>query len=92
MTRLTSLLTFLAILVACIAGAFTLSWWLACAAAAMLVLVSLAHHEPAYKRYAPSGGFAAQSMLLLASTLNAATAAGAGFAFGRAAAVLLGVA
>lgn len=92
MTRLSSSLAFVAILVACLAGAFTLSWWLACAAAAMLVLVSLTTHEPTYARYASHGQLGAQSMLLLGSTLNAATAAGAGFVLGRAAAALWGVA
>jgi len=89
MTRAASLLAFLAILVACLAGAFTLSWWLACAAAAILVLVSLSAHKATYARYAARGQLGTQSMLLFGSTLNAATAAGAGYAVGRALAVLL---
>jgi hypothetical protein len=89
MTRGSSLLAFVAILVACLAGAFTLSWWLACAAAAILVLVSLTAHKVAYARYAAHGRLGAQSVMLAGSTLNAATAAVAGYAVGRALAVLL---
>lgn len=92
MTRLSSLLALLAILVASIAGAFTLSWWLACAAAAVLVLVSLTVHEPTFARYASQGQLGAQSMLLLGSTLNAAMATGAGYVLGRAVAALWGAA
>jgi membrane protein implicated in regulation of membrane protease activity len=88
MARVSSFLAFAAILVACFAGALTLSWWLACAAAAILVLVSLTEHRPTYSRYASTGNLGAQSMLLLGSTLNAATAAGAGFAVGRALAAM----
>jgi hypothetical protein len=88
MTRGSSLLAFVAILVACLAGAFTLSWWLACAAAAILVLVSFSAHKTAYARYAAHGQMRAQSMLLAGSTLNAVTAAGAGYAVGRALATL----
>ncbi len=84
MTRVSSLLAFVAILVACLAGAFSVSWWLACAAAAMLVLVSLTAHKPTYGRYAAQGRVGAQSMLLAGSTLNAATAVAAGYAIGRA--------
>ena len=84
MARVSSLLAFVAILVACLAGEFTSSWWLACVAAAILVPVSLTEHGPTYSRYAAQGLLGAQSMLLLGSTLNAATAAGAGFALGRA--------
>jgi hypothetical protein len=84
MARVSSFLAFVAILVACLAGAFTLSWWLAFAAAAILLPVSLTEHGPTYSRYASTGNLSAQSMLLLGSTLNAATAAGAGFALGRA--------
>lgn len=88
MTRVSSSLAFVAILVACLAGAFSVSWWLACTAAATLVLVSLTAHKPTYARYAAHGRIDAQSMLLLGSVLNAATAAGAGFVFGRALAAL----
>ncbi len=88
MTRVSSLLAFVAILVACLAGAFSVSWWLACAAAAILVLVSLTTHRSAYARYAAHGQMRAQSMLLAGSTLNAVTAAGAGYAIGRALASL----
>jgi hypothetical protein len=84
MPRAASLFAFAAILTACIAGAFTLSWWLACAAVAILLLVSLAHKTPAYARFARADNLGAQVGLLVASTLNAATAAGAGFAAGRA--------
>ncbi len=84
MARIPNLLAFVAILTACVAGAFSVSWWLACAAASILILVSLTQHRPAYPRYAARGQLGAQSMLLLGSTLNAATAAGAGFAIGRA--------
>jgi len=91
MARLPSFLAFVAILIACLAGAFSISWWLACAAAAVLLLVSLAEHKPTYRRYAATGQLGAQSMLLLGSTLNAATATAVGFALGRALAALWGV-
>jgi membrane protein implicated in regulation of membrane protease activity len=91
MARLQSLLTFVAVLIACIAGAFSVSWWLACAAAAVLVLVSLSEHRPTYSRTAVRGQLGAQSMLLVGSTLNAATAAAVGFALGRALASLWGM-
>jgi hypothetical protein len=91
MTRLSNLLAFAAILVACLAGAFTLSWWLACTAAAMLLLVSLGERKPTVARYAAQGQLGAQSLLLFASTLNAATAAATGFALGRALAALWGM-
>jgi hypothetical protein len=84
MPRAASLLAFAAILTACIAGAFTLSWWLACAAAAILMLVSLTQNKPAYARYARADNLGAQAGLLIASTLNAGMAAGTGFAVGRA--------
>lgn len=84
MPRAASLLSLAAVLTTCIAGAFTLSWWLACAAAAILVLVSLTHNKPVYARYARADNLGAQAGLLIASTLNAAIAAGAGFAAGRA--------
>jgi hypothetical protein len=91
MARVPNLLAFVAILVACLAGAFSVSWWLACAAAAMLLLVSLSEHKPAYGRYAGRGLLGAPSMLLLGSALNAATAAAVGFALGRALASLWGM-
>jgi len=84
MARIPGLLAFVAIFVACLADAFSVSWWLACAAAGLLVLVSLTEHRPTYSRYASTGRLGAQSMLLLGSTLNAATVAGAGYAVGRA--------
>ncbi len=89
MARVPSFLAFVAVLVACLAGAFSLSWWLACAAAAMLMLVSLNEPRPAYnrsvsRRYASQAHVGAPSMPLLGGTLNAATAAAIGFALGRA--------
>jgi hypothetical protein len=91
MARVPNFLAFVAILIACLAGAFSVSWWLACAAAAMLLLVSLTEHRPTYGRYAARGLLGAQSMLLLGSVLNAATAAAVGFALGRALAALWGM-
>lgn len=70
MPRAASLLSLAAVLTTCIAGAFTLSWWLACAAAAILVLVSLTHNKPVYGRYARADNLGAQAGLLLASSLE----------------------
>jgi len=84
MARIRSAVGFSAILAACLAGAFHLSAWTICAAAATLVLLSLAQHQVHYHRYAGQGNLAAQSMLLLGSTLNATTAAAIAFALGRA--------
>ena len=84
MARIHSACGFAIILAACLAGAFHLSAWVICAAAAALVLVSLKQHQAHYGRYASQGGASAQSMLLLGSTLNAATAATVAFALGRA--------
>ena len=84
MARIRSAVGFGAILAACLAGAFHLSAWVICAAAATLVLVSLNQHHAYYGRYAGQGNLGAQSMLLLGSTLNAATAAAVVFVLGRA--------
>jgi hypothetical protein len=91
MMRIRSALGFSAILVASLAGAFHLSAWTICAAAATLVLISLTQHQGRYGRYAGQGNLAAQSMLLLGSTLNAATAATVAFVLGRAIGWLWGV-
>jgi hypothetical protein len=68
-----------------------LSWWLACTAAAMLLLVSLGEPQPTYGRYAARGLLGTLSMPLVASALNAATAAAVGFALGRALASFWGL-
>lgn len=91
MTRTASHIAFAAILASCIAGAFSLSWWLASAAAAILVLVSLVHHRPVYDRYAGAGNSGGQTMLLLGTALNAATAVALAFVAGRMLAWLWGV-
>lgn len=84
MARTQSALGFATILGACLAGVYDVSWWFACAAAAALVLISLSQHHLYYSRYASQGNLGAQSMLLLGSTLNAATAAAVAFGLGRA--------
>ena len=91
MGRMRSALGFSAILAASLAGAFHLSAWTICAAAATLVLVSLTQHQAHYGRYAGQGNLVAQSMLLLGSTLNGATAATVAFVLGRAIGWLWGV-
>ena len=91
MARLRSACGFAAILAASLAGAFHLTAWTICATAATLVLVSLNQHHGHYSRYAGQGNLGAQSMLLLGSTLNAATAATVAFALGRAIGWLWGV-
>jgi hypothetical protein len=91
MARVSGLLAFAAVLVACLAGAFSVSWWLACIAAAMLLLVSLSEQKPAGRPCASRADAGAQTLLLLSGTLNAATATAAGFVAGRALATLCGV-
>jgi hypothetical protein len=91
MGRMRSALGFGAILAASLAGAFHLSAWTIGAAAATLVLVSLTQHQTHYGRYAGQGNLAAQSMLLLGSTLNAATASTVAFVLGRAVGWLWGI-
>jgi hypothetical protein len=91
MPRIRGAAGFAAILAASLAGAFHLSAWIICAVAAMLVLHSLTQHQMHYSRYAGQGNLAAQSMLLLGSTLNAATAATLAFALGRAIGWIWGV-
>jgi hypothetical protein len=91
MARIHSACGFAVILAACLAGAFYLSGWFICAATAALVLVSLKQHQMHYSRYASQGGVSAQSMLLLGSALNAATAATVAFTLGRAIGWLWGV-
>ena len=91
MTRLRSVCGFAAILSACFAGAFGISPWAICAAAAVLMLISLAHHQSHYARYAGQGSIASQSMLLAGSTLNAVTASAVAFILGRAIGWLWGI-
>ena len=91
MPRIRSAVGFGAILASSLAGAFHLSPWMICAVAATLVLVSLTQHQGHYGRYAGQGDLAAQSMLLLGSTLNAATASAVAFVLGRAIAWLWGI-
>lgn len=83
MARAHSALGFAAILAACLAGAFQQSLWFICAAAAVLVLLSLKQHQTHYGRYASQGSVSGQSMLLLGSSLNATTAAAVAFGLGR---------
>jgi hypothetical protein len=89
--RIRGSIGFGAILAASLAGAFHLSAWVICATAATLVLVSLNMHQAHYARYAGHGSLASQSLLLLGSTLNAATAATVSFALGRAIGWLWGI-
>jgi hypothetical protein len=91
MGRMRGALGFSAILVAGLAGAFHFSPWIICAVAATLVLVSLTQHQAHYSRYAGQGNLVAQSMLLLGSTLNGATAATVAFVLGRAIGWLWGI-
>jgi hypothetical protein len=91
MARLRSACGLAAILAASLAGAFHLTAWTICATAATLVLVSLTQHQAHYGRYAGQGNIAAQSLLLLGSTLNAATAATVAFVLGRAIGWLWGI-
>ncbi len=91
MARIRSAVGFAAILAASLAGAFHLTAWTICVAAATLILVSLTQHQGHYSRYAGEGNVAAQSMLLLGSTLNAATAATVAFVLGRAIGWLWGI-
>lgn len=91
MARARSALGFGAILAACLAGAFHLSVWTVCAAAAALVFVSLTQHQAHYGHYAGQGNIGAQSMLLLGSTLNAVTASAIAFVVGHAIGWLWGI-
>ena len=91
MMRIRSAVGFGAILAASLAGAFHLSAWVICAAAATLVLISLSQHQTHYGRYAGQGNVGAQSMLLLGSMLSAATAAAVAFALGHAIGWLWGI-
>jgi hypothetical protein len=84
MARIRSALGFAAILGSCLAGAFGLSVWAIGAAAATLLLLSLGMHQEHYARYAGAGNVRAQTLLMLGSTLNAATAAAIAFVLGRA--------
>jgi hypothetical protein len=91
MTQARSALGFGVILAACLGGAFDLSAWTIVVATAALLLISLTHHQPHYARYSGQGNVSAQSMLLLGSALNAATASTVAFAVGRAIAWLWGI-
>jgi hypothetical protein len=91
MARIRGAVGFGAILAASLAGAFHLNAWIICAVAATLVLISLSQHQAHYGRYAGRGSVGAQSMLLLGSTLNAATAATVAFALGQAISWLWGI-
>ncbi len=91
MTHIRSTLGFAVILAACLGGAFHLSPWIIGATAAALLLISLTQHQAHYARYGGQGNVAAQSMLLLGSALNAATASVVGFGLGRAIGWLWGI-
>ncbi len=91
MARTRSISGYTVILAACLAGAFHLTVWILCAAAAALVLISLTQHQASYTRYAGQGNLGAQSMLLLGSTLNAATGATVAFGLGCAIGWLWGI-
>jgi hypothetical protein len=91
MARIRGTCGFAAILAASLAGAFHLSAWVICAAAATLVLISVTQHQGHYGRYAGEGNVGAQSMLLIGSTFNAAVAATAAFVLGYAIGWLWGI-
>ena len=91
MARLRSACGFAAIFATCLGGAFGLSAWIAAAGTAALVIISLNWHQPHYARYGGAGNVGAQSLLLLGSTLNAATASVVAFAIGRAIGWLWGI-
>ena len=84
MTRLSSLLAFAATLAACLTGAFSLSWWLACGLAAILVPTSLAQRRAAYGRAGAERHPEALTAPLVSATLDLATGLAIGFAIGRA--------
>jgi hypothetical protein len=86
MTRLSSLLAFAATLAACLTGAFSLSWWLACGLAAILVPASLAQRRAAYGRAGAERhpeAPAAPLVSAVSATLDLATGLAIGFAIGR---------
>ena len=84
MTRLSSLLAFAATLAACLTGAFSLSWWLACGLAAVLVPASLAQRRAAYGRAGAEQHPETPSAPPVGVALDLATGLAIGFAIGRA--------
>lgn len=91
MTRAHSAIGFAALFLCCLAGAFDANPWFVCAATATLVLLSLNQRQDFYGRYVKHDRFAAQSMLLLGSTLNAGTAAIIAYGLGGAIGWLWGI-
>ncbi len=84
MTRLSSLLAFAATLAACLTGAFSLSWWLACGLAAVLVPASLAQRRAAYGRAGAERHPETSFVPLIGAMLDLATGLAIGFTLGRA--------
>ncbi len=91
MARIRGAVGFTAILGACLAGAFHMSVWVICAVAATLVLISFAEHQAHYGRYAVEGDVRSQTLLMLGSTLNAATVAVVAYGIGVALGSLWGL-
>lgn len=69
---------------ACLFGVLGSGFWGPCAAAVVLVLLSIGLHEPIYARYERADEIHAQSLLLLASVVNAALTVAAAYATGAA--------
>lgn len=91
MTRITGALSFVAIFAACLAGAFSASWWLALALPALLLPAALARRRAyitASSVPAP-GAVAAHASRLIGPALDLATGLAIGFAMGRALASLI---
>jgi hypothetical protein len=82
---------FLAVAAACAFGLFQVSLWGPCAAAALLVLLSLRLHQPVYAGYERAGRLGAQSALLAGSIFNATLTCAAAYVAGRAIAWAWGI-
>jgi hypothetical protein len=89
MARLSVLLTLAAIVIAALSGPFSISWWLALAALALLSLAVLDEIGPQAVLYAHRGHRGGHVILLFAGVLNTGSAILLGFALGRALAFLL---
>jgi len=75
----------------CAAGLLRAPWWAGVAGACLLALISLNLHAMEYARSAQNGDGVGQSLLLVASALNASAAAAAAFLTGRVMAWFWGV-
>jgi hypothetical protein len=73
---------FSAVMASCLFGVLGSSFWGPCAAAVVLVLLSIGLHEPIYARYERAHEVHAQSLLLLASVMNAALTVAAAYVAG----------